>query len=155
VLIVDCDVHQGNGSAAIFANDQEVFTFSIHQRDNYPFEKPPSHLDVHLDDDTGDEEYLRQLNEALEQAVERARPELIQYVAGADPFAEDQLGGLQLTREGLGARDRLVFEWARRANAPVAVTLAGGYAQNTNDTVAIHCATVEEAARICSRPRVG
>lgn len=155
VLIVDCDVHQGNGTAAVFAGDNEVFTFSIHQRDNYPFEKPPSHLDVHLEDGTGDEEYLPRLNEALEQAVESARPELIEYVAGADPFREDQLGGLELTREGLRARDRLVFDWARRAGAPVTVTLAGGYARNTQDTVAIHCATVEEAARSCNRPSAG
>ncbi|MEP7362596.1 MAG: histone deacetylase [Acidobacteriota bacterium] len=148
VLIVDCDVHQGNGTAAIFAGDDEVFTFSIHQRDNYPYEKPPSHLDVNLDDGTGDEEYLRQLDGALERAVEASKPELIQYVAGADPFLGDQLGGLNVSREGLRARDRMVFEWARRAGAPVAITLAGGYAEDTADTVAIHCATVEEAGRM-------
>jgi acetoin utilization deacetylase AcuC-like enzyme len=147
VLIVDCDVHQGNGTASIFAGDADVFTFSIHQRDNYPYEKPPSCLDVYLEDSTGDKEYLRQLDEALERAVEASRPELIQYVAGADPFEGDQLGGLNVTREGLRARDRMVMEWARRAGAPVVVTLAGGYAEDTADTVAIHCATVEEAAR--------
>ena len=152
VLIVDCDVHHGNGTAAIFAGDADVFTLSIHQRDNYPFEKPPSHLDVHLDDGTGDEEYLRQLDAALEHAVGASRPELIQYVAGADPYAGDQLGGLNLTLEGLRARDRMVLEWARRANAPVVVTLAGGYAVDTADTVAIHCATVEEAARVAGLP---
>ena len=147
VLIADCDVHQGNGTAAIFAGDPEVFTFSIHQRDNYPYEKPPSHLDVNLDDATGDEEYLRQLNQALAQAVEASRPELIHYVAGADPYERDQLGGLNVTLAGLRARDRMVMDWARRAGAPVVVTLAGGYAEDTADTVAIHCATVEEAAR--------
>ena len=147
VLIVDCDVHQGNGTAAIFTGDAEVFTFSIHQRDNYPYEKPHSHLDVNLEDGVGDEEYLRLLDEGLEKAVEFSRPEMVHYVAGADPYERDQLGGLNLTLGGLRARDALVMDWARRAGAPVVVTLAGGYAEETADTVTIHCATIEALAR--------
>lgn len=150
VLIVDCDVHQGNGTAAIFEGDPEVFTFSIHQRNNYPYEKPASHLDVNLEDGAGDEEYLRAIELGLARSAEMSRPELVHYVAGADPYERDQLGGLNVTREGLRARDRLVMEWARRAGAPFVVTLAGGYAEDTADTVAIHCATVEEAARTLS-----
>lgn len=155
VLIVDCDVHQGNGTAAIFTGDEDVFTFSIHQRDNYPYEKPHSRLDVNLEDGTGDEEYLRKLDEAMARAVDLSRPELIQYVAGADPYERDQLGGLNVTLAGLRARDRLVMQWARRAAAPAVVTLAGGYAEDTADTVAIHCATVEELVEIASMPASG
>ena len=141
-LIVDCDVHHGNGTASIFAGDPEVFTFSIHQKNNYPEVKPPSTLDVDLEDLTCDGEYLKQLDAAL--AKISIEPDLIFYLAGADPYAEDQLGGLLLTQQGLQARDRMVLrKWATK---PIAVVLAGGYAHRTQDTVAIHCNTVREAA---------
>jgi acetoin utilization deacetylase AcuC-like enzyme len=147
-LIVDCDVHHGNGAAGIFAADPSVFTLSIHQFNNYPNEKPPSTLDIHLEDGTGDEEYLRKLGEAAALAVESFRPDLLFYVAGADPYCEDQLGGLSLTLEGLRERDRLVMETALRHRVPVAVTLAGGYAYNVEDTVTIHVNTARAAAEL-------
>ncbi len=146
--IVDCDVHQGNGTAAIFAGDHSVFTFSMHQLHNYPSSKPASSLDVALDDRTTDEEYLEELKEALPRVL-ASRAQIVFYLAGADPYAEDQLGGLRLTKDGLRARDRLVFEAARRAGVPVVVTLAGGYARHVEDTIDIHVATVEEASRQC------
>src|SRR5579883_181943 len=143
-MVVDCDVHHGNGTAAIFAGDRSVLTLSLHQCNNYPSEKPPSTIDVHLHDGTGDEEYLERLRGALEVAM-GFEPHLIVYVAGADPYCEDQLGGLQLTMDGLKRRDRLVFETALSKQVPLAVTLAGGYARDTADTVTIHCNTVKEA----------
>jgi acetoin utilization deacetylase AcuC-like enzyme len=146
MAVVDCDVHQGNGTAMIFAADQSVLTFSMHQEHNYPDYKPKSTLDVGLDDGAGDEEYLGALSEALPQVI-ASRPDVVFFVAGADPFEEDQLGGLSLTREGLRRRDRMVFEASRAAGVPVVVTLAGGYAARLADTVAIHVATVEEARR--------
>ena len=144
-MIVDCDVHHGNGTAAIFAGDRTVLTLSMHQFNNYPNEKPASTIDVHLRDGIGDEEYLVRLRGALDMAMSFS-PNLIFYVAGADPYREDQLGGLALTLDGLKRRDRLVFETARGTNVPVAVTLAGGYARNTEDTVTIHCNTIKAAA---------
>jgi acetoin utilization deacetylase AcuC-like enzyme len=144
-MVVDCDVHHGNGTAAIFAGDRTVLTLSLHQFNNYPNEKPASTIDVHLRDGIGDEEYLTRLGGALELAIGFA-PNLIVYVAGADPYREDQLGGLSLTMEGLKQRDRLVFETALKHHVPIAVTLAGGYARNTADTVTIHCNTVKAAA---------
>ena len=141
-MVVDCDVHHGNGTAAIFKKDPDVFTLSIHQFNNYPFHKPPSSLDIDLADGTGDAEYLEKLEQGLSAALERFAPDLLFYIAGADPYGEDQLGGLNLTREGLEKRDRLVFEAAKRRKAPVHLTLAGGYAVNVEDTVAIHAATV-------------
>lgn len=146
IAIVDLDVHHGNGTAAIFARDPTVFTFSMHQETNYPFPKPPGDLDVGLADGIGDAEYLRVLGEGLDHVARAARPELVVYLAGADPFREDQLGGLALTKEGLRDRDRAVFEAARRARAGVAVVLAGGYARRVEDTVEIHATTVREAA---------
>ena len=143
-MVVDCDVHHGNGTASIFAGDNSVLTVSLHQWNNYPAEKPPSTIDVHLRDGTGDEEYLERLRGALEVAL-GFEPHLIVYVAGADPYAEDQLGGLKLTMEGLQRRDRLVFETALEKEVPLAVTLAGGYARDTADTVTIHCNTVKQA----------
>jgi acetoin utilization deacetylase AcuC-like enzyme len=140
-LVIDCDNHHGNGTAAIFSGDPTVFTISIHQYRNYPAEKPNSAIDIHLADGTADAEYLGKLGDAYETAVAGFRPELIIYVAGADPYCEDQLGGLNLTMEGLKARDRLVLETALRYKAPVAVTLAGGYAYSIADTVAIHSNT--------------
>jgi acetoin utilization deacetylase AcuC-like enzyme len=148
VLVVDTDVHQGNGTAFIFANDSSVFTFSIHQERNYPVPKPPSDLDINLADGTGDEEYLGELARGLSECFSRVSPDLIFYLAGADPYREDQLGGLCLTLAGLRQRDELVFAEARRRGVPVAVTLAGGYARNTEDTVRIHMNTVL-AARDC------
>jgi acetoin utilization deacetylase AcuC-like enzyme len=144
-MTVDCDVHQGNGTAAIFGGDHTVFTFSIHQESNYPYPKPPSSLDVNLEDGVGDDEYLEALGEGLDQALAEFTPELIFYLAGADPYREDQLGGLRLTLEGLEKRDRLVFEKAKAKNVPVAVTLAGGYARRVEDTIQIHINTVRVA----------
>lgn len=144
-MTVDCDVHQGNGTAAIFAGDPSVFTLSIHQVNNYPYPKPPSSLDINLRDGVGDEEYLSELEKALDQALAGFDPQLIIYVAGADPYREDQLGGLKLTIEGLGMRDRLVFGKAREKKIPVAVTFAGGYARRVDDTVTIHTNTIRVA----------
>lgn len=144
-MVVDCDVHHGNGTAGIFAGDKTVLTLSLHQYNNYPSEKPPSTIDIHLPDGTGDEQYLQRLREACRVAIEGFRPDLLMYIAGADPYFDDQLGGLALTMEGLMARDRLVFEMALAHDVPVAVTLAGGYARNVRDTVAIHCNTVKTA----------
>jgi acetoin utilization deacetylase AcuC-like enzyme len=144
-MTVDCDVHQGNGTAAIFGGDHTVFTLSIHQENNYPYPKPPSSLDINLHDGVGDEEYLRELTQGLDRALAEFRPDLIFYVAGADPYRDDQLGGLKLSLEGLEERDRLVFEKASGRNIPVAVTLAGGYARQLEDTIQIHSNTVRVA----------
>ena len=143
-LIVDLDVHHGNGTAAIFAGDRSVLTLSMHQFHNYPSEKPDSIIDIHLQDGVEDEEYLSRLNDALAVAMGFA-PNLVFYLAGADPYQHDQLGGLSLTMEGLKQRDSLVFDTALTQNVPVAVVLAGGYARNTDDTVSIHCNTAKAA----------
>ncbi len=145
-MVVDCDVHDGNGTAAIFSGDATVFTLSMHQFNNYPSIKPASNIDVDLEDGVGDAEYLEKLGDALGRATREFRPELMMYVAGADPYREDQLGGLSLTLEGLKARDKLVFEAARAGRAAVAVTLAGGYARQVEDTVTIHANTAKAAA---------
>lgn len=142
-MTIDCDVHQGNGTAHIFRDDPTVFTFSIHQEHNYPAFKPPSSLDVNLRDGVEDEEYLEELGRGLDEALGQMRPDLIFYVAGADPYRDDQLGGLKLSFEGLSRRDRMVFEKA--GDVPVAVTLAGGYARRLDDTVAIHAETARIA----------
>ncbi|MBK5295383.1 MAG: histone deacetylase [Acidobacteriia bacterium] len=144
-LVIDCDVHQGNGTAAIFAGDSSVFTISLHQGNNYPAVKPPSTLDLHLEDGTGDKEYLQRLRTAYEFAVEGFRPDMVFYIAGADPYQEDQLGGLSLSMPGLRERDRAVFGFALKRKIPVVVTLAGGYAEGVEDTVTIHCNTAKEA----------
>jgi acetoin utilization deacetylase AcuC-like enzyme len=141
-MVVDADVHQGNGTAAIFADDPSVFTLSIHQENNYPMPKPPSDEDIGLDDATRDPEYLDALEKGLLRALKKMTPDIIFYVGGADPYREDQLGGLALTIEGLQKRDRLVFEHARRIKIPVASTLAGGYARRVEDTVRIHINTI-------------
>lgn len=143
--VVDCDVHQGNGTAVCFAGDKDVFTFSIHQEHNYPSWKPPSDLDIGVRDRTTDGEYLEQLQEGIEAALHH-RPELVIYVAGADPFQHDRLGGLALTKRGLRERDRAVLRSMRAVSIPVAIVLAGGYAQRVEDTVDVHLATAEEAA---------
>ncbi len=144
-MTVDCDVHQGNGTAAIFGGDHTVFTLSIHQENNYPYPKPPSSLDINLRDGVGDEEYLRELAQGLDRALAEISPNLIFYIAGADPYRDDQLGGLKLSLEGLEKRDRLVFEKARAKHIPVAVTLAGGYARRLEDTIQIHANTIRVA----------
>lgn len=141
-LVVDLDVHQGNGTAAIFADDDRTATFSMHQEWNYPMEKPPSDLDIGLRDGTDDREYLDLLDRSLPALLERHRPELVFYLAGADPFREDQLGGLGLTLEGLARRDSFVLETLGGLGIPVATVLAGGYALNTDDTISIHVASV-------------
>ncbi len=144
-MVVDCDNHHGNGTAAIFAKDPSVFTLSIHQYNNYPAYKPPSSVDVHLSDGVGDEEYLERLGAAYRFPIHGFHPELVIYVAGADPYREDQLGGLDLTLEGLKRRDALVMETALREGAAVAIVLAGGYAINVQDTITIHSNTAKAA----------
>jgi len=145
VAVVDLDVHQGNGTAAIFADEPRVFTFSMHQERNYPHPKPPSDLDVGLPDGIEDAAYLERLDAHLPELLAGHRPGLAIYLAGADPYREDQLGGLGLTREGLRRRDAAVLDACAEAGVPVAVTLAGGYAIRREDTVAIHAATVRTA----------
>ena len=147
-IVVDTDVHHGNGTAAIFRNDPSVFTLSIHQLNNYPGHKPPSNVDLNMDDRVEDEEYLGALIPAVQQALDSFRPEILFYVGGADPYCEDQLGGLSLTKEGLEKRDRGVFEEARRRGIPVATTLAGGYARRVEDTVRIHVNTILAASEV-------
>ena len=166
-MTVDCDVHHGNGTAAIFAGTRtpsaplpskaapivtagrlrsahagEVFTISLHQHNNYPAHKPLSSIDVDLPDGIGDDDYLAWLDNALSSGLRQFSPELICYIAGADPYAEDQLGGLSLTIPGLKRRDELVFRVAKARDIPVMVTYAGGYARRLEDTVTIHCNTV-------------
>ena len=175
-MTVDCDVHQGNGTAAIFAGVRvpstplpsaggstittsrpakirsahagDVFTISLHQENNYPAWKPPSSIDVDLPDEIGDADYLAWLDNALSSGLRQFEPELICYIAGADPYREDQLGGLNLTIEGLKKRDELVFRVAKARGIPVMVTYAGGYAQKVDDTVTIHCNTVVAAKEL-------
>jgi acetoin utilization deacetylase AcuC-like enzyme len=174
-MTVDCDVHQGNGTAAIFgakhgpgdplpsaggstvpthgirrrnANASDVFTISLHQHNNYPVFKPPSSIDVDLPDGIGDDEYLSWLDNALSSGLRQCHPDLLCYIAGADPYEHDQLGGLSLTIEGLKKRDQLVFRVAKANNIPVMVTYAGGYAQKVEDTVTIHCNTVIAAKEV-------
>lgn len=154
VVIIDTDVHQGNGTAAIFRDDPTVFTFSIHGRNNFPFHKEKSDLDVELDDGTADEAYLAALEAGLDRALEAAEADLAIFVSGADPHEGDRLGRLAVSREGLLARDRLVFERCGRAGLPVAVVMAGGYGRNVTDTVEVHVQTVTEAKRHWSALRV-
>jgi acetoin utilization deacetylase AcuC-like enzyme len=184
-MTVDCDVHQGNGTAAIFAGTRtaskplpsvptstlnpaspartaaktklhsahagDVFTISLHQENNYPAWKPPSSIDIDLPDEIGDDDYLAWLDNALSSGLRQFDPELLCYIAGADPYREDQLGGLSLTMNGLKKRDELVFRVARARGIPVMVTLAGGYARNVEDTVKIHCNTVIAATEVFTK----
>ena len=178
-MTIDCDVHHGNGTAAIFAGTRtaseplpsasssilgkqvpgkmrgahagDVFTISLHQHNNYPAYKPPSSIDVDLPDGVGDDDYLAWLGDAISSGLRQFEPDLICYIAGADPYREDQLGGLDLTIEGLKKRDELVFRVARARDIPVMVTYAGGYARNVEDTVTIHSNTVVAAADVFSR----
>ena len=154
-MVVDCDVHQGNGTAGVFAGDSSVFTLSIHQADNYPTEKPLSSLDIHLADGTGDQEYLERLQNGVAAAMAMFDPELLIYVAGADPFCEDQLGGLSLTFQGLIERDRLVLGRAVGEKIPVAVVLAGGYALSVEDTITIHANTARVAKEVLENRQSG
>jgi acetoin utilization deacetylase AcuC-like enzyme len=147
-MVVDTDVHQGNGTAAIFADDESVFTLSIHQENNYPAYKPPSDVDLEMADRVEDDEYLGALIPAVEAALDEFQPEVLFYVGGADPFCEDQLGGLSLTKNGLKTRDRRVFEEARRRGIPVATALAGGYARRVEDTIRIHVNTIIAAREV-------
>lgn len=153
-MVVDTDVHQGNGTAAIFGGDGTVFTLSIHQENNYPYPKPPSTMDVNLPDGTADEDYLSILEKHLHDAFREFAPQIVFYIGGADPYREDQLGGLALTMEGLARRDTLVFDYARRHKTPVAITLAGGYARRVADTVRIHVNTIV-SAREAAQGRAG
>ena len=150
VAIVDLDVHHGNGTAFIFnpggAPDPRVFTFSMHQQHNYPMWKPRGSLDIGLPDGAGDARFLRDLAAALPRVM-ASDPQCVFYLAGADPYEDDQLGGLRLTKDGLRARDRMVIDTVRAAGVPLVITLAGGYARRVEDTVAIHVATIEEATR--------
>jgi acetoin utilization deacetylase AcuC-like enzyme len=151
--VVDCDVHQGNGTAHVFRDDPDVFTLSLHQERNYPVPKERSDLDIGFENGTGDAEYLAALRGALERVWE-ARPEIVLYQAGADPYAADRLGGLALSFEGLEERDRLVLEGAAEHGIPAVVTLGGGYAQRVEDTVDIHLRTCRLALRL-ARDRAG
>ena len=149
VAVIDCDLHQGNGTAHIFAGEPDVFTFSIHQENNYPV-KEKSDLDIGLPDGADDEVYLKDLA-AVYDVLDGHRPDIVFYLAGADPYVGDRLGGLALTKEGLRRRDRLVFEACRARGIAVAVVLAGGYAADVMDDVDIHVATISEARRALSR----
>ena len=144
-MTVDCDLHQGNGTADIFRDDKGVFTFSIHQQNNYPFYKPKSDLDIGLIDYTSDKAYLHELREHIPKIISAFKPQLIVYVAGADPYRDDQIGNLALTVEGLKKRDALIFETARNFNVPIAIVLAGGYAVEVEDTVVIHFNAIKTA----------
>ncbi len=147
-MVVDCDVHQGNGTAEIFAHEDYVFTFSLHQMDIYPAEKIRSSEDVGLWSGDGDEPYLSALRDRFPRLYEMFRPDLVFYLAGADPFKGDQLGGLELSMEGLRQRDRAVIEHARKADLPLVIVLAGGYAFDIQDTVSIHMNTIETARQV-------
>jgi acetoin utilization deacetylase AcuC-like enzyme len=146
VLILDCDVHQGNGTAEIFAADPTVFTMSIHGARNFPLRKHPSSLDVPLDDGTDDDAYLAALAPAVVESFGRGRPDLVFYIAGADPYEHDRLGRLRLTKQGLVNRDRMVLDAARAAGVPLAIVLGGGYSADLDAIVDIHTATMLMAA---------
>jgi acetoin utilization deacetylase AcuC-like enzyme len=148
VLILDCDVHQGNGTAAIFQGDPSVFTFDLHAAKNFPFHKEQADLDIPLPDGCSDGAYLEALLSGVARALEMSRADLAIYLAGADPFAGDRLGRLEVSKAGLAERDRLVYSLCQRAGLPVATVMAGGYAREIEDTVDIHLATVTLAARL-------
>lgn len=147
-VVLDCDVHQGNGTAAIFASDPSVFTFSVHGARNYPFRKDRSTLDVELPDGAGDEAFLGALELHVPHVLADFRPHLAVYLAGADPFHDDRYGRLAMSKAGLAERDRLVLDACRAAGVPVAVAMAGGYARDTEDTVDIHVGTLRVAAAL-------
>jgi acetoin utilization deacetylase AcuC-like enzyme len=146
-MVIDCDLHQGNGTADIFKDDDDVFTFSIHQEHNYPFYKPKSDLDIGLDDYASDKIYLEKLHEHIPKIISKFKPGFILYVAGADPYKGDRIGNLSLTIDGLKRRDEFIFETVKNFNVPTAVVLAGGYAVDIEDTVTIHCNTVKSGLK--------
>ena len=150
-VIIDCDVHQGNGTASILAGDSAVFTFSIHGANNFPFTKEQSDLDIELPDGTGDAAYLEALEQCVCHALSAAQADLALYLSGADAFEGDRLGRLGLSKAGLSARDRLVFELCQSAGIPVAVAMAGGYGRRIEDTVDVHFETVRLAREILAR----
>jgi acetoin utilization deacetylase AcuC-like enzyme len=145
-LVLDCDVHQGNGTASICQTDQTIFTFSMHCHENYPFKKTNGDLDIALPPNTGDNEYLDALNSSLNSIFDRFDPQLVFYLAGADPFSGDRLGRLSLSKSGLQTRDEIVFNFCRNMEIPVAFAMAGGYAPDLDDIVDIHFATIESAS---------
>jgi acetoin utilization deacetylase AcuC-like enzyme len=145
VAVIDCDVHQGNGTAAIFTDDTSVFTLSMHGRNNYPFRKETSDLDVDLDDGLGDEPYLAHLAHSVDVVFRSFQPDMVFYLAGADPFEGDRLGRLALTIEGLRQRDQLVLQRCCAADVPVVLTMSGGYAPDVDDIVTIHANTIKTA----------
>jgi acetoin utilization deacetylase AcuC-like enzyme len=149
IAVVDCDVHQGNGTASIFSDEPAVFTFSMHGAHNFPFRKEASDLDVTFEDGAGDDQYLAALGEHLPRVLDAHRPDLVFYLAGADPYEGDRLGRLKLTIGGLQRRDRLVFDTCRARGLPVAVAMSGGYAPDINAIVSIHANTIAEAVRVC------
>jgi acetoin utilization deacetylase AcuC-like enzyme len=151
IVILDCDVHQGNGTAAIFKDDPSVFTFSIHGAKNFPFRKETSDLDMALEDGTEDEAYLETLQGGVKRSLELAKADLAIYVSGADPYSGDRLGRLALTKAGLAERDRIVFEACWKAGLPQATVMAGGYARDVHDTVDIHYQTIRTAVRMAER----
>jgi acetoin utilization deacetylase AcuC-like enzyme len=148
-VVVDCDVHQGNGTAAIFRGEPAVFTFSLHGEKNFPFRKEASDLDVTFADGAGDDEYLAALAAHLPRVLDSHRPDIVFYLAGADPYEGDRLGRLKLSIEGLQARDRFVFDSCRDRGVPIALTMSGGYAPDVDAIVTIHCNTIREAVRSC------
>ena len=145
ILIIDCDVHQGNGTAAIVKNDLTIFTFSIHGKNNFPYHKETSSLDIELADGTDDAGYLKALEKGLAASMQNFKADLVIYLAGADPYKDDRFGRLALTKEGLAQRDHLVLQNIYKAGLPAAVTMAGGYARNVQDTVDLHFQTVLSA----------
>jgi acetoin utilization deacetylase AcuC-like enzyme len=148
--VVDCDVHQGNGTAAIFAGDPAVFTLSFHGANNFPFRKETSDLDVTFEDGAGDDEYLRALERHVPGVLDAHRPDIVFYLAGADPYEGDRLGKLKMTVEGLRLRDRFVFDACASRSVPVAVAMSGGYAPDVDAIVTIHANTIREAVRCCA-----
>ena len=154
VVVIDTDVHQGNGTAAILAGDPSVFTFSIHGEKNFPFQKEKSDLDLPLPDGADDEAFLEALTMGLEKALDASNPDLAIYLAGADPFEGDRLGRLSVTKAGLAERDRIVLEGCRERGIPVAVTMAGGYSENVGDIVDVHFASISRAAAMTHRIRM-
>jgi acetoin utilization deacetylase AcuC-like enzyme len=146
--VVDCDVHQGNGTAAIFRDEPAVFTFSLHGAKNFPFRKEASDLDVTFEDGAGDDEYLSALVEHLPRVLDRHRPDVVFYLAGADPYEGDRLGRLKITIDGLRIRDRLVFDACRERSIPVAVAMSGGYCPDVDAIVTIHTNTIREAVKV-------
>jgi len=145
IAVVDCDVHQGNGTAKITSGDSSIFSFSIHGAKNFPVRKEISDLDVEVEDQAGDARYLELLNAGLDELAVRFKPDLVIFLAGADPFEEDRWGRVALTRDGLRQRDDQVFSWCEARGVPVMVTMAGGYAKNIDSIVDIHFATVTRA----------